>query len=293
MAIGDILVDVQAVAKHYGEGETRVDALRQVDLQVRAGEVIALLGPSGSGKTTLLNIIGCILDPSSGRVVLDGDPVFDGKWLRSDLRRLRLDKIGFIFQAHNLLPFLTAGRKCIPRPRPCRLGARKGKGRAKELLDYLEVGHRAPVKPALLSGGEAQRVAIARALANRPRIILADEPTAALDSKRAQLVMDLLRKLAAEQEACILAVTHDEKIFDRFDRLIHLRDGWILTEFGADQLMQMLKVCGQQFFRTHNHQSGIFDLTQNVICGFFWDISLCNYSFSRSASYSVFPLNAP
>ena len=108
MAIGDILVDVQAVAKHYGDGETRVDALRQVDLQVRAGEVIALLGPSGSGKTTLLNIIGCILDPSSGRVVLDGDPVFDGKWLRSDLRRLRLDKIGFIFQAHNLLPFLTA-----------------------------------------------------------------------------------------------------------------------------------------------------------------------------------------
>jgi len=108
MAIGDILVNLQAVAKHYGDGETRVDALRQVDLQVRAGEVIALLGPSGSGKTTLLNIIGCILDPSSGKVALDGEPVFDGKWLRRDLRRLRLDKIGFIFQAHNLLPFLTA-----------------------------------------------------------------------------------------------------------------------------------------------------------------------------------------
>jgi putative ABC transport system ATP-binding protein len=108
MARCDILVDVQGVAKHYGEGETRVDALRAVDLQVRAGEVIALLGPSGSGKTTLLNIIGCILAPSAGRVVLDGEPVFDGKWLRSDLRRLRLDKIGFIFQAHNLLPFLTA-----------------------------------------------------------------------------------------------------------------------------------------------------------------------------------------
>ena len=225
MALGDILADVQSVAKHYGDGETRVDALREVDLQVHAGEVIALLGPSGSGKTTLLNIIGCILDPSSGRVFLDGDAVFDGKWLRGDLRRLRLDKIGFIFQAHNLLPFLTAEENVALVLDLAGWPAEKGRQRARELLDYLEVGHRARVKPALLSGGEAQRVAIARALANRPRIILADEPTAALDSKRAQLVMDLLRKLANEQEACILTVTHDEKIFDRFDRLVHLRDG--------------------------------------------------------------------
>jgi putative ABC transport system ATP-binding protein len=225
MALGDILIDVQGVAKHYGEGETRVDALRLVDLQVHAGEVIALLGPSGSGKTTLLNIIGCILAPSTGRVALDGDPVFDGKWLRSDLRRLRLDKIGFIFQAHNLLPFLTAQENVSLVLDLAGWPAEKGRARARELLDYLEVGHRASVKPALLSGGEAQRVAIARALANRPRIILADEPTAALDSARAQLVMDLLRKLAAEQQACIVTVTHDEKIFDRFDRLIHLRDG--------------------------------------------------------------------
>lgn len=228
MAIGDILVDVQAVAKRYGEGETRVDALRQVDLQVRAGEVIALLGPSGSGKTTLLNIIGCILAPSSGRVVLDGDPVFDGKWLRSDLRRLRLDKIGFIFQAHNLLPFLTAEENVSLVLDLAGWPDETGQERARELLDYLEVSHRARVKPALLSGGEAQRVAIARALANRPRIILADEPTAALDSKRAQLVMDLLRRLAVEQEACIVTVTHDDKIFDRFDRLIHLRDGQLI-----------------------------------------------------------------
>ena len=225
MALGDILIEVTGVAKHFGEGPTRVDALREVDLTVRAGEVIALLGPSGSGKTTLLNVIGCILAPSAGRVVLDGEPVFDGKWLRRDLRRLRLDKIGFIFQAHNLLPFLTAEENVAVVLDLAGWPADKGRARARELLEYLEVGHRAPVKPALLSGSEAQRVAIARALANRPRIILADEPTAALDSKRAQLVMDLLRKLAAEQEACILTVTHDEKIFDRFDRLIHLRDG--------------------------------------------------------------------
>jgi putative ABC transport system ATP-binding protein len=229
MALGDILVEVQGVAKHYGSGEARVDALRSVDLKVRAGEVIALLGPSGSGKTTLLNIIGCILDPSEGRVALDREPVFDGKWLRSDLRRLRLDKVGFIFQAHNLLPFLTAEENVSVVLDLAGWPAEKGMARARELLDYLEVGHRATVKPALLSGGEAQRVAIARALANRPRIILADEPTAALDSKRAQLVLDLLRKLAAEQEACIITVTHDEKIFDRFDRLIHLRDGHLVA----------------------------------------------------------------
>ncbi len=225
MPLGDVLIEVTDVAKHFGEGPTRVDALRSVDLTVRAGEVIALLGPSGSGKTTLLNIIGCILAPSSGKVVLDGEPVFDGKWLRRDLRRLRLDKIGFIFQSHNLLPFLTAEENVAVVLDLAGWPADKGRARARELLEYLEVGHRAPAKPALLSGGEAQRVAIARALANRPRIILADEPTAALDSKRAGLVMDLLRKLATEQEACIVTVTHDEKIFDRFDRLIHLRDG--------------------------------------------------------------------
>ena len=225
MALGDTLIEVSGVAKHFGEGETRVDALRSVDLTVRAGEVVALLGPSGSGKTTLLNIIGCILAPSAGRVALDGEPVFDGGWLRRDLRRLRLDKIGFIFQAHNLLPFLTAQENVSVVLDLAGLPADEGRTRARELLDYLEVGHRATVKPALLSGGEAQRVAIARALAKRPRIILADEPTAALDGERAGLVMDLMRKLAVEQEACIVTVTHDEKIFDRFDRLIHLRDG--------------------------------------------------------------------
>ena len=225
MTDGEILIDVKGVAKHFGDGETRVDALRDVDLQVRAGEVIALLGPSGSGKTTLLNVIGCILAPSAGKVTLDGETVFDGQWLRRDLRRLRLDKIGFIFQTHNLLPFLTAEENVAVVLDLAGWSVEKGRARAGDLLGDLEVDHRAAAKPALLSGGEAQRVAIARALANRPRIILADEPTAAHDGKRAGLVMDLLRKLAVEQEACIVTVTHDEKIFDRFDRLVHLRDG--------------------------------------------------------------------
>ncbi|MFM9844264.1 MAG: ABC transporter ATP-binding protein [Dongiaceae bacterium] len=219
------LVSLLRVSKHFGEGETRVDALRDVSLDVFPGQVVALLGPSGSGKTTLLNAIGCILEPSSGQMQLDGDVVYDGRWLRSDLRKLRLDKIGFIFQFHNLLPFLDATDNVAVVLSLAGFSGGAARQRAVNLLEYLEVGNRKGALPAKLSGGEAQRVAIARALANRPRIILADEPTAALDSKRAGIVMDLLRKLAVEQDAAIIAVTHDEKIFDRFDRIFHLRDG--------------------------------------------------------------------
>jgi putative ABC transport system ATP-binding protein len=219
------LVRVSTISKHFGEGSTRVDALRNVSIDIYPGEVVALLGPSGSGKSTLLNVIGCILDPSEGQLELDGDVVYDNRWLRSDLRRLRLDKIGFIFQAHNLLPFLDAKDNVAIVLHLAGYDSHEARARAVELLDYLEVGNRKDSFPAKLSGGEAQRVAIARALANRPRIILADEPTAALDSVRAGIVMDLLRKLAAEQDAAIIAVTHDDKIFDRFDRIYHLRDG--------------------------------------------------------------------
>lgn len=227
-----VIVDVASVSKHYGEGEARVDALKDVDLKVHAGEVVALLGPSGSGKTTLLNAIGCIIDPSGGKITLDDELVFDNRWLRGDLRKLRLDKIGFIFQFHNLLPFLDAKDNVALVLKLAGKSNAEAQRRAIELLDYLEVAHRKDAMPALLSGGEAQRVAIARALANSPRIILADEPTAALDSKRAGIVMDLLRKLAAEQDACIIAVTHDEKIYDRFDKLFQLRDGRLDTGEG-------------------------------------------------------------
>ncbi len=226
----DPVVGLRDISKHYGEGEARVDALRNVSLEVHSGEVVALLGPSGSGKTTLLNVIGCIVEASSGWMQLEGDVVYDGRWLRSDLRRLRLEKIGFIFQFHNLLPFLDATDNVALVLHLAGFNSVDARARAIELLDYLEVGHRKAAFPSQLSGGEAQRVAIARALANRPRIILADEPTAALDSKRAGIVMDLLRRVAGEQRAAIIAVTHDEKIFDRFDRIHHLRDGRLSDE---------------------------------------------------------------
>jgi putative ABC transport system ATP-binding protein len=219
------IVEVRGISKHFGDGETRVDALRDVTLDIYPGQVIALLGPSGSGKSTLLNVIGCITEPSSGALRLDGETVYDGRWLRGDLRKLRLEKIGFIFQSHNLLPFLDAADNVAVALHLAGASSIEARRRAIELLDYLEVGNRKSSLPAKLSGGEAQRVAIARALANKPRIILADEPTAALDSKRAGIVMDILRKLAVEQRTTIIAVTHDEKIFDRFDHIHMLRDG--------------------------------------------------------------------
>ena len=221
------LVELRKISKHFGEGDTRVDALREVSISVFPGEIVGLVGPSGSGKSTLLNVIACILEPSSGWMRLDQDVVYDSRWLKSDLRKLRLDKIGFIFQFHNLLPFLNTTENVAMVLELSGASSSEARRRAIELLDYLGVGNRKNAMPATVSGGEAQRVSIARAMANRPRIILADEPTAALDSQRAGTVMDLMGRVAKEQHAAILVVSHDEKIFNRFNRIFHLRDGYL------------------------------------------------------------------
>jgi putative ABC transport system ATP-binding protein len=220
-----LLVRAEGLGKTFGQGETAVQALRDVDLVVAAGEVVGLRGPSGSGKSTLLNLVACIQEPTAGRLLLDDETVWDGRYSIADLRRLRRERIGFIFQFHNLLPFLDAIDNVALAMTLAGVVASEARVRARQLLDELQVGRRALAMPSQLSGGEAQRVAIARALANRPHIILADEPTAALDSERARVVMDLLRQVAQTQQAAVLVVTHDEKIFDRFDRLVSLRDG--------------------------------------------------------------------
>jgi putative ABC transport system ATP-binding protein len=230
MAGKNPVVRVEHLSKHFGAGSARVDALIDIDLDVFPGQVVGLMGPSGSGKTTLLNCIACILEPSSGRLTLDGEVVYDERWLRADLRRLRLDKVGFIFQYPNLLPFLDGTDNVAVVLNLAGYGFAAARTRAIDLLNYLGVGHRKHAMPAQLSGGEAQRVAIARALANHPRIILADEPTAPLDSVRARIVMDLLRRIAVEQDAAIIVVTHDEMILDRFDHIFRLRDGRLETE---------------------------------------------------------------
>jgi len=224
------VVEVRNINKHFGEGSARVDALRDVTLDVYPGTVVGLRGPSGSGKSTLLNVIGCILEPNSGQLTLNGEKVYDGRWLRQDLRRLRLEKIGFIFQSHNLLPFLNAWENVAIAHILAGASAAKAKARAVELLTYLQVERRMDAMPSQLSGGEAQRVAIARALANDPRIILADEPTAALDSQRAGIVIDMLRRVAVEHQAAVIVVTHDQKIYERFDHIFSLRDGALESE---------------------------------------------------------------
>jgi putative ABC transport system ATP-binding protein len=224
------VVRVEHLSKYFGSGTARVDALRDINMDVYPGQVVGLMGPSGSGKTTLLNCIACIMEPSSGRLTLDGEVVYDEHWLRADLRRLRLDKVGFIFQYPNLLPFLDGTDNVAVVLSLAGYGSAAAQIRAIDLLNYLEVGHRKHAMPTQLSGGEAQRVAIARALANKPRIILADEPTAPLDSARARIVMDLLRRIAVEQSAAIIVVTHDEMILDRFDHIFRLRDGRLEVE---------------------------------------------------------------
>lgn len=223
-------VQLDGVARIFGEGEMAVRALSDVTLSVGGGEVVGLRGPSGSGKSTLLNIIACITEPSAGRLALGAETVWDGRYRVADLRRLRRERIGFIFQFHNLLPFLTAIDNVALAMTLAGMPRAAARERARALLEELQVGKRAEAMPSRLSGGEAQRVAIARALANSSPIILADEPTAALDSERARVVMDLLRQVARDRAAAVLVVTHDEKIFDRFDRMVSLRDGRIEGE---------------------------------------------------------------
>jgi len=170
------------------------------------------------------------MPPSAGRLLLAGETIWDGDYRVRDLRRLRRERIGFIFQFHNLLPFLSARDNVALAMTLAGVALPEARNRAMALLAELQVGRRADAMPARLSGGEAQRVAIARALANAPPIILADEPTAALDSERAGVVMDLLRQVARDRKAAVLVVTHDEKIFDRFDRMVSLRDGRVEAE---------------------------------------------------------------
>ena len=227
-----IAIRMQNVVKTYGSGDTAVHAIKGVDLAVYPGEVVGLMGASGSGKTTLLQCIGAVIDPTSGKIELGGEVIYDNGWLVDDLRALRRDKIGFVFQAAYLIPFLTVLDNVAILPMLAGVPNDEARARARELLTVLEVEHRAHAKPSELSGGEQQRVAIARALANKPPFILADEPTAPLDSQRSLIVMRLLTNLAEQYQTAIIVVTHDDIIIPRFKRLYRLRDGVAHEEAG-------------------------------------------------------------
>lgn len=223
----EFAIECHSLTKIYGSGNTEVVAMRDASMTVRHGEVVALLGPSGSGKSTLLTAVGLINPPTSGQIYFDGQLVLDGANAQTNLRSFRRQNIGFVFQKSNLIPFLTAIENVqiameLNGERPA-----QARQRALALLDQFGIADRAHNLPSMLSGGQQQRVAVARSLANHPSVILADEPTAALDSQRGRQVMELFAKVAHERGAGVIVVTHDQRALDVFDTTYEMEDGLI------------------------------------------------------------------
>jgi len=234
-------IDVRDLSKVYGSGNTEVMAMREVTFSVHKGEIAALLGPSGAGKSTLLTAIGLINPPTAGTITIAGELVMDGPRPRTNLCSFRRNHIGYIFQKSNLIPFLTALENVQVALELNRLTPLRARARAMELMDYLGVADRAANYPAMLSGGQQQRVAVARALANTPEVILADEPTAALDSHLGRQVMELFRKVAHEQGGAVIVVTHDHRALDVFDTIHEMEDGLLRCascDTGSDKSMR-------------------------------------------------------
>ena len=227
------VVDFERLSRIYGSGDTAVVGIQDAAMSVGRGELVAIIGPSGSGKSTLLAAIGLIGEPSSGRIEIDGEVVYDDGWVGPNPKLIRRRKIGFIFQHHNLIPFLTVAENVQVALDINGVRGRAAETKVRELLAYLQIEHRARSYPARISGGERQRVAIARALANDPLLVLADEPTAALDTERGQSVMNHLRRLAREKGAAVIVVTHDERMIGGFDRIGHVQDGRLLVTSAA------------------------------------------------------------
>lgn len=230
-------IRIEGLRKVYGHGDTAVEALKNVNMAVAPGEVVGLVGPSGSGKSTLLKCLGAIIEPTAGRMYLGDELIYDNGWASADLRALRRDRIGFVFQAPYLIPFLDVTDNVALLPMLAGVPNAQARSRAMELLTALDVAHRAKAEPSQLSGGEQQRVSIARALANRPPVILADEPTAPLDSERALAVMRILNQMAQQAQTAIIVVTHDEKIIPTFKRIYHIRDGQTVEERGEGRAL--------------------------------------------------------
>ena len=231
-------IHIEGLRKRYGEGDTAVDALKDVNMIVAPGEVVGLVGPSGSGKSTLLKCLGAVIEPSAGRMTLGDQLIYNNGWQIKDLRALRRDKIGFVFQAPYLIPFLDVTDNVALLPMLAGHPNAESRLRALALLEALDVAHRAKAMPSQLSGGEQQRVSIARALVNRPPVILADEPTAPLDSERALAVIRILNQMALQYQTAIIVVTHDEKIIPTFKRIYHIRDGKTHEEAGEGRAFE-------------------------------------------------------
>ncbi|TAM60243.1 MAG: ABC transporter ATP-binding protein, partial [Chloroflexota bacterium] len=217
------MVEAVGLTRDYGTGEEVVHALRGVDLSVRSGELVCIRGRSGSGKTTLLNVLGGLDRPSVGRVVLDGQEVTSlGE---ADLVTLRRHSVAYIFQTFGLLPILSAAENVEVPLRLVRTRGPEREARVQEVLELVGLGGRAHHRPHELSGGEQQRVAVARALANRPKVLLADEPTGQLDSETGRTIMHLLRSVVRSEGVTAIVATHDPMMLELADRVLELRDG--------------------------------------------------------------------
>ncbi|MBI5937235.1 MAG: ABC transporter ATP-binding protein [Betaproteobacteria bacterium] len=225
-------IEISGLRKVYGQGDTAVEALKEVNMRIQPGEVVGLIGPSGSGKSTLLKCLGAVTEPTAGEIRFNGETVYANGWRVGDIRALRRDRIGFVFQAPYLIPFLDVTDNVALLPMLAGRPNAEARARALDLLTALDVAHRARAQVSQLSGGEQQRVAIARALANQPPVILADEPTAPLDSERALTVVRILNQMAQQYRTAIIVVTHDEKIIPTFRRIYHIRDGRTYEEAG-------------------------------------------------------------
>jgi len=223
-------IKVENLVKNFGKGESFVEVINGACFEVNKGELVALIAPSGAGKTTLLMMIGCVEEPTSGTIWLGDEKVYENKWLTKETRRIRREKIGFIFQAHYLIPFLNIIENVTLVPQTNGVSKEESESIAMQLLEYFEIEDKAHSMPSELSGGQNQRAAIARALANKPQIILADEPTAALDTKRSVDVVKMLKKIALEQDVAVIMVTHDEAMLPLCDRILKIEDKKVVSK---------------------------------------------------------------
>ena len=228
--MGKQAIKVENLVKHFGKGESLVRVIDGADFEVNKGELVALIAPSGAGKTTLLMMIGCVEEPTSGTIWLGDEKVYENRWLTKEQRKIRREKIGFIFQAHYLIPFLNVIDNVTLVPQTNGVPPKEAEKFAMELLDYFDIADKAHNMSSQLSGGQNQRVAIARALANKPQIILADEPTAALDLTRSVSVVKMLKKIAIDQDVAIIMVTHDEAMLPLCDRILKIEDKKVVSE---------------------------------------------------------------
>ncbi len=220
------VVEGTGLTKRFGTGEATVVAVDSVDIRIEGGELVMIMGDSGCGKTTLISLLGCILTPDAGELRIDGEPIDP---VNEDLSVIRHEKIGFVFQLFHLLPYLTALENVMVAMDIASTKTDAAERRATELLTQVGLSERFHHRPAQLSGGEKQRVSFARALANRPKIVFADEPTANLDSRQSDNLMNLIQELRREYQTTIAIVTHHEGLKENADRIIHMKDGRIIT----------------------------------------------------------------